>query len=66
MSTAIAVMQKGRTNLKDFGEPQINLSHVHGRLVWIVAFFQLGGPPGAFYDVGIDDQTGATEIGGGR
>ena len=45
-----------------FGEPHIGLSQRGDRLLWSVSFYQLGGPPGAFFSIVIDDETGSTEI----
>lgn len=66
VGAAIAAATRGAGDLKDFGAPHLSLSRANGHLLWLVSFYQTGGPPGAFFGVTVDDETGATRISPGR
>jgi hypothetical protein len=62
-ATAAAKLPDGE--MEKYGEPQITLRQKGDRLVWDVGFYLVGGPPGAFFEVEVDDQTGSTKTSGG-
>jgi hypothetical protein len=62
LAAALAAAKAEEGAIKGFGEPHVMLTQRAGRLIWIVSFYQVGGPPGAFFGIGIDDETATAEI----